>query len=282
MRDFDLKRLQQVELEMLKDVAKFCDDNGIVYFIDSGTLLGAVRHGGFIPWDDDIDICMDLRNYKKFCELAPKGLPKKYFVQNYHTDPKACIKWSRVRINGTTSMESNMTTYDIHYGICMDIFVKVGLAKTKLGKKIQNFASEWLTTFLGKYSNLASGVTLPNKIRIMYAYMPEWFRRFIICVLEKIVFLDTRNREYCYNTWYNPSTAKIYPSKMYQNTSRVKIKFEDAEFWAPKEYIKYLEVTYGDWKTPPSDTNRSGHGDIIVDFEKDYSFYQDNLNKNAR
>ena len=110
---YDLKKLQLVELQILKDVAEFCDKNDIVYFLDSGTLLGAIRHQGFIPWDDDIDIIMDVENHKKFCKLAPTGLPKCYFVQNMDTDKKTCISWTKVRKNGTTCMERKLTAYDV-------------------------------------------------------------------------------------------------------------------------------------------------------------------------
>ena len=146
-----LRKLQLTELEMLKDVADFCEKNGIEYFLIAGTLLGAVRHGGFIPWDDDIDIGMTFKNYKKFLKLAPKGLPKKYFVQHFTTDPKVSIPWIKVRINGTTSMERHLTNYDIHYGICMDIFLFNGIAENKNRKKKQAKYTKEIRTWLLKW-----------------------------------------------------------------------------------------------------------------------------------
>ena len=96
-----LRELQLAQLQELKDIAAFCDDNGIAYFLDSGTLLGAVRHKGFIPWDDDVDICMDVRSYRRFLKLAHKLL-ERYYVQNYRTDRTMTRKRTKIRINGTT------------------------------------------------------------------------------------------------------------------------------------------------------------------------------------
>ena len=73
-----LQRLQAVDLEIAAAVDKICRENDIDYFIDGGTLLGAVRHGGFIPWDDDIDIGMPKDDFDRFCEIAPALLPKGY------------------------------------------------------------------------------------------------------------------------------------------------------------------------------------------------------------
>ena len=276
MRNFDLRELQKLEYRMLKDVTDLCDENGIVYFLDAGTLLGAVRHQGFIPWDDDIDICMDLKNYKKFIKIAPKKLAEKYFFQNYRTDPKLGIKWSRVRINNTTSMERNMTNYDIHYGVCMDIFVKIGLAESRIGQWVQYQASVWMSTLLEKYVCEASRIETSSKIKLLYKILPESVRLVLIRILERILSINTEKRKYCYNTWFmNPfdkNTVKI-PSEYYAPSKRIKLKFEEDMFWVPEEYENCLELNYGDWKKLPPLEERGGHGDIIVDLENSYKKY---------
>lgn len=142
-----LREIQLFELQMLKDVVKVCDDNNITYILSSGTLLGAVRHGGFIPWDDDIDIYMPLSDYKKFLKIAQRELGEKYFVQNYKTDKNYSEMWTQIRANGTTSMPVKAYKFDIHYGMCMDIFPAVGVSdapkeiKTKKGFEFEQIVT---------------------------------------------------------------------------------------------------------------------------------------------
>ena len=95
-----LRGLQLVELEILLEVDRVCRENGIEYFLDGGTAVGAVRHGGFIPWDDDVDIGMTRENYEKFLEIAPEKLKNDYFLQTRKTDKKAPYMYAKVMVPG--------------------------------------------------------------------------------------------------------------------------------------------------------------------------------------
>ena len=268
-----LKKLQTIEYGMLKDIADFCDSNGIAYYLCSGTLLGAIRHHGFIPWDDDVDICMDSRNYHRFIKLAPKLLDKKYFVQNYKTDRKAHFRWTKIRLNGTTSMERSLTAFDIHSGICMDVFLKAGVFSSKTGKRIQSVAASLVEQLLAKYYYQVIKEPLTRKQRALYLLVPEFLRRPLITLLSQIAFPDTHKHSLCYNTWYPFHYAKLMPSSFFNQETRIQIPFEDDSFWTTAYYEEYLTIVYGNWRQLPPIEERVAHGDIIIDFVQSYKSY---------
>ena len=101
----NLKKIQQIELDILLEVDRICKKHEIEYFLDFGTLLGAVRHSGFIPWDDDIDIGMTRDNYEKFLKIASSELKKDYFLQNVYTERETPFLYSKIRKNGKFTME---------------------------------------------------------------------------------------------------------------------------------------------------------------------------------
>lgn len=116
-----LRRVQMIELDILKEVDRICRRHHIEYFLDAGTALGAVRHGGFIPWDDDIDIGMLRRDYERFLSVARTELGSEYFLQNYQTDG-APIMFSKVHRNDTTFVEFRLRNLPIAKGVFIDIF----------------------------------------------------------------------------------------------------------------------------------------------------------------
>ena len=271
MEDINLKRIQQIEYDMLKDIAHFCDQNNIEYFITGGTLLGAIRHGGFIPWDDDIDIGMDLKNYKKFLRIARDSFPKKYFIQNFKTEKKYNYAWTKIRLNGTTFMDARMTNFEIHSGVFIDIFLYNGISDNKICRITQTIAARIQRVLLRKFYYLECDVTNPHSNAIYYI-LPEFLRRGLIYILDHIVNVDCTKTRWCYDTYYATVGKECkYRSKWFKNLK--KVRFRDEYFLAPNDPEAWLESKYGDWQTLPPESERIGHGDTIFDSNKDYTFY---------
>lgn len=93
----ELNKVQSIILSIFKEIVRICDENDIIYFIINGTALGAVRHGGFIPWDDDIDIGMTRENYDHFLSIAQEKLPQDLFLQTVETEPNSPFYCAKVR-----------------------------------------------------------------------------------------------------------------------------------------------------------------------------------------
>ena len=273
----NLREIQIFELNMLKDIANICEENDIRYFISSGTLLGAVRHGGFIPWDDDIDIIMPLSDYKKFIKIGQKLLNDaygdKYFVQNYKSEKNYCEMWTQIRVNNTTSMPVKLKKQDIHWGMCMDVFPLVGYSSNNKVFEKQKKALAFNRMLLNDLHLRAVNTPLTLKQKLI-SIIPRGIRREICKINEHNFMLDPEKHEYSVIVWWNLPIR--YPSGLF--SERIKIKFEDGEFYTVKDYDKYLTCVYGDYMTPPNEEDRGGHdltlGTIIMDLENDYTTYK--------
>jgi len=117
-----MEEIHKIQFEMALEVKRICQNHNIEYFLIAGTLLGAVRHKGFIPWDDDLDIGMLRIDYNKFISLAPIEMDKKYVLQTWDTDPGFALPSAKLRKSGTKYIERNSQKANIHNGIFIDIF----------------------------------------------------------------------------------------------------------------------------------------------------------------
>lgn len=117
-----LRKLQLVELEIANEIKRVCVENNIKYFLESGTLLGAVRHGGFIPWDDDMDIGMMRDEYEKFLKIAPEKLSSEFILQTWKNEKDYSLTFAKVRKLDTIFLEYEFKDSSMHNGIWVDIF----------------------------------------------------------------------------------------------------------------------------------------------------------------
>lgn len=115
-------RIQQLELEVLIEFDKICRRHNLKYTLAGGTLLGAVRHDGFIPWDDDVDVTMLRKDYEKFTQVYYQELNDRLFFQSKDTDPQYQYPFSKVRIKDTIFKETFLAKYNINHGVYIDVF----------------------------------------------------------------------------------------------------------------------------------------------------------------
>ncbi len=273
MENLDLTEIHKIELEMLKAVAALCDRYSLRYSIYCGTLLGAVRHKGFIPWDDDIDLAMPLDDYRKFLEHAAE-LPPGISCIHYGNTRDFTRFWAKVAADGTTFLPVELAGLDIHWGISLDIYPLIGTPSTDWGKKIHKglLLAACKLQLAPKYrATHASGF-----VKRVIAHLPLFFRHAVInallpfCMLEpdKAVRVGTIDAE--------PFEGK-YKWEDWQEM--IKLPFEDGFFWAPARYDKILRRMYGDYTQLPPEEARTIHvkGDMIIDPHRDYRLYRKEL-----
>ena len=282
-----LRKVQLLQLKIGKEVKRICDKYNIDYILDSGTLLGAVRHGGFIPWDDDMDIAMTRENYSRFIEAAKSDLGEEFFLQTWDTDKNYPMPFAKIRLNGTRYIENVFEKAQMHQGIYVDIFpydvwpeskskqkriwrkrlylqsmimMKCHYLKFKSDAAWKYFLKAIMFTFIKFFSLFHSKKSLIDK----YIGMTSKYN----ALKSEELYEQTVNFKFGY--W-------VVPKVCLHETSE--IPFEDTKFKCPKDYDKYLSTVYGDYMTPPPESKRTkGHGIIEVNFGI-YEEYSDKVSE---
>lgn len=173
-KEMNLRKLQLAELEILKDFIRVCNELKLTYFLDSGTLLGCIRHEGFIPWDDDIDVSMPREDYEIFLEKGQALLKREYFLQSYKTEPNYTLNFAKIRNSNTTFIESSVKDLNINHGIFIDIFPIDGY---KPDRKIENYINEKKITLYNVQIN-----------KLYNIKTPKTFKYKILTILSNIMF----------------------------------------------------------------------------------------------
>lgn len=245
-----VRRMQMRMLEMLRFLDKVCQDNNIVYWLDSGTLLGAQRHGGFIPWDDDVDVCMPKEHLKKFEKIMMDNNPSKEFViQNHKTDAGYYSSWSVLRdLKSEYVQNSNLHNRRKYRGLQIDIFQvedRKNIFIYKIAKRLQYYLVDKRL-----FSNIQANVD--NAYKFLYKFIFPIFN--LITKLKK-----TSYYLYNYGTIFSP--VKMYKKDIFPLT---KIEFEGYEFNSPNNVDGYLREIYGDWTDIPSHDKIKTHNVKVI------------------
>ncbi|MCI8514570.1 MAG: LicD family protein [Lachnospiraceae bacterium] len=269
--DVNLRRLQMVELEMLIEVDRICRRNDITYIIDAGTLLGAVRHGGFIPWDDDIDIRMYRSEYDRFCEACEKELDKKFFLQTYKTDPGYLWGYTRILRNGTKYLRKDHEAVKSRNGIFIDIFPNDNLPDGGMGKGYCSAVS-WMCRKL-LYSGIGKDYAPSLARRAGFRFLSRFPKKWGHCGIEHLIKKygkEETDLVRCFG-WGSEEETGGFQKKWLLET--VDIKFEGVTVKAPLDTAGFLEHSFGpDFMTPPPEEERTPrHAAWEIKFpEEDY------------
>ena len=267
--------LQKCVFHIFKSFDSICEELGIPYYVLGGTMLGAVRHQGFIPWDDDLDVGIIRSDYETFLEKAQSFLPDYYVLQTFHTEPDYPMGIAKIRDSRTTFIESQLSHLKINHGVYIDVFpldyypedkrrqrllsikwsmykyrIRLGKNMDGLHSRIAEFGAQAYGRLLClKYPKVVDAVAARDK---MIASVPE----------------SGLIANY-YGAW---GKKEIVPASWYGEGT--KLKFEGVTVRAPKEYKKWLEHVYGDYmQLPPEEKRVSHHHLDVIDLDKAYTCY---------
>lgn len=266
-----LSYIQSVQLAYLLELDRICRKHNIKYFLGGGTLLGAIRHKGFIPWDDDADVMMLREDYDKFCKIAQSELPQGMTFQTSETDSKCFYEFAKFRLDDTTfATEFAKTHKGMHNGLAFDIFCHDNTANSKLGQKI-HIAMTLFTRALvfNKWNNRKA----ENDSKIQSAVTDFCKRIFPIKFsmwLEKktlTFFKNKKNAKYL----YDGMGRNIYNGVFQKNCldEVIYVDFENIKMPVPKKYDEYLRFLYGDYmELAPLSTRLGCHEIDLCDIGK--------------
>ena len=242
-----LRRSQLAMLDILRHIDAVCRRHSIDYWLSSGTLLGAVRHGGFIPWDDDIDIEMDLDSYRRFLAVAPAELPPHLRIHNSSTDPMFLLSFTKVRDIRTVTKEAG-TSIDAHYrysGNFVDIF-PIAPSSSRILHYLHGKLAYYGILLVNKACSTPAGPLAGAIYRLCHAIMSP------ISALVRTIHPGQRMRHLSPSTFTAPRfRSDIFPTRL--------IYFEGYPFRAPADCHSYLTRLYGDYTALPSHPHTSTH-----------------------
>ena len=286
------KTIQKLDLVLLQEFDRVCRKIGVSYFICGGTLLGYKRHGGFIPWDDDIDVGMLRADYDKFLKEGKKHLSDDFFLQTRKSDRKIPYLFSKIRLNGTEYITNYNEKRDFHKGICLDLFpfdyVPNSLSDRK---RFVEKALFWSNVHFETVNRQIEKPEYKNKPKNFF----EWWARTdseIRRLIIRLIPLKLTERLYLKKaTKYNSkakqlnlkTVASFLPTYTYADIDDM-IPFEDIDFegikvMSLKDGEKFLKMQYGDYTSLPLLHQRVGHD--LIRFSVDekiaskYHIYED-------
>lgn len=258
----DRKKIWNKEIELLLEVDRICKKNDISYVVAYGTMIGTVRHRGFIPWDDDIDVFMMRPDYMRFMEVATKEIKEPFFLQNTYTDNRI-ISWSKIMDEGTSAIE-DWNAYNMHQGMFVDVFpLDVMPDGTDKASKIDQIMRElWICVISpndvenGLKNGVKTGLRSNLLQKIISLPLPQRMQTYEDFCLTH--FTDSANVGFQVSCWCNESS--IHNKTLFERIQYM--AFENIKVPVPVEYSEILDKEYGDWRKPRHIPN-SHHGAVM-------------------
>lgn len=267
-----MNELQHVQLSILQEMDRVCRKNGIKYFLFSGTLLGAVRHKGFIPWDDDIDVVLLRDEYERFVSLPPEEFGPNFFRQTNGSDPEYHNIYAKLRRSDTTYVESYMDDKRINHGVFIDVFPLDGVPERRPLQAV----FWWPISVLGYTASLKTfkKEAKPHLIFpfIMFKMLSPMSGGALMRAYGKLMRMFDLGRTQKVGFMTHPGYPLdhvVYERSWFD--SAVELEYEGLPMPAPVEHHKVLTQLFGEYtQLPPEDQRVPHHGATLIDLGRPY------------
>lgn len=266
-----MKHAWAAQVEVLYTVIQLCEKHNINYYADWGTLLGTIRHKGFIPWDDDLDISMKRKDYLKFLAVASTELPESYDILNMYTEQMYDGSFMRV-VNGKSIHTGQEWMDEFHgcpYVVGVDIFPIDYIPRNKEDARVQYELIKnvyMIVNLLPEKDNLEKIVRLIHQVEAACQVKIDWnqsVKNQLLRLADNLsgIFTEEESDKLTNFAELFGNPEKVYPKEWFDHT--ILLPFETIEIRVPAEYDKILTVEYGDYMTPTRGTQ-----------DHDYPFYK--------
>ena len=271
MTEEKMQRLREINMEMLIEIDRICRKNNINYSIDGGVLIGAVRNGKFVPWDNDSDVNMLRSEYEKFFEACKKDLDtEKFFLQDFRTDKNYRWGFSKLRYNNSVWLMPGQDKTNWHKGIFVDIFVYDGVPDNYLLRRIHLFICYCIRK--GLYSFFGRVNATSSLLRIWYKMLYCVPRSLWVAFFNVMVKLSNLKRHELVRHLTYPNRKEIkygLPRECFDEY--IDIEFEGHTFKCFKNFDLYLRSWYDDYMELPPEEERVGFPLIELKFPEDFN-----------
>lgn len=275
MNDVQFEEIKKIELEILQEFIRICEKLNLRWYGGYGTALGAQRHKGFIPWDDDIDVLLPRKDYEIFCKSAQKYMKENYFLQTDKTDPEYIQTFAKIRRSDTTFLEIASADKEINHGIYIDVFPLDGYPTNKFEELMFKYKRviydcyiyqngdrsalsgfrKWIVSIHHLICGKLSGREALEKKNKLVSRVDYDKAQIVSCMVEDYPKRESVPKEYF-------GEGKI-------------VKFENINIVVPEELDKYLTHLYGDYmKYPPVEERKPIHQCLVIDTKKSYLEYE--------
>ena len=263
MKKILIDEMKKIQIEILLQVHEICEDSNLRYYLTYGTLLGAIRHNGFIPWDDDIDIAMPRKDYSRFIDIFSKLNHENLTITSIECNKKHLYTYAKIYNKNTIKIENGVKNNIGFGGVDIDIFPIDGLPENEK-KSMRYFKHQKLLFRMYSLSMYDFSKSKFFHHRILYnlvALIAKIIgtRMWIVIINKNGIKYDSEK-----STYIASSMASFYGNKEKilnkQYVERFLVEFEGLRFWAPKNYHIFLSNLYGDYMIlPPLDKRVTHH-----------------------